>query len=77
MDKTLSKLKRVEGQISGIRKMYEEGRGCLEVVQQVIAVRSALAGVGRDILQGEAKACSRKESKEDFDKVLKALFDLQ
>lgn len=77
MDKTLTKLKRIEGQVSGVRKMYEEGRGCMEVLQQVIAVRSAMAGVGKDILRGEARACSKNQSKEDFDKVLKALFDLQ
>lgn len=77
MDKTKSKLNKIEGQIKGIQKMYDEGRGCLDVVQQIVAVRQALGSVGKDVLAGEAVACSRSENKkEEFDELIKKLFDL-
>jgi DNA-binding FrmR family transcriptional regulator len=77
MDKTKSKLNRVEGQIRGIQKMYDEGRGCLDIVQQLVAVRQALGRIGKDILAGEAVACSRSVNKKDeFDELIGKLFDL-
>ena len=72
-----SRLNRIEGQVRGLQKMYEEKRDCVEIVQQVIAVRQALGRVGKDMLTSEAACCSRdKNRQEDFDKILKSLFDL-
>jgi len=77
MNKMKSKLNRIEGQIKGIQKMYDDGRGCLDIVQQVVAVRQALGRVGKDILAGEAVACSKSENKkEEFDELIGKLFDL-
>lgn len=77
MDQFLTKLNRVEGQIKGIKKMYQEERDCLEIVQQVVAARQALSRVGKDLLTGEAARCARSPKKqEDFDKVLKTLFEV-
>ena len=56
--------------------MYEGERSCLEIVQQVAAVRSALSGVAKDLLAGEASRCARCATPEDFDRVLKSLIDL-
>ena len=71
------RLKRIEGQIAGIRKMYKNGRECMEIAQQVAAVRSALAGVGRKILSGEAARCSRSQGDKDkFEKLIQSLFEL-
>jgi len=77
MDRTKSKLNRIEGQIKGIQKMYDESRGCLEIVQQLVAARQALGRVGKDILAGEAVACSKNiNKKEEFDELIGKLFDL-
>jgi DNA-binding FrmR family transcriptional regulator len=76
-DPVLSKLRRVEGQVKGLEKMYEEQRGCLEMAQQIVAIRSALAGVAKDILTTEACKCAKeKNTNEDFDRVLKTLLDI-
>ena len=75
-DEVLTRLKRVRGQIDGVIKMYEEGRGCLEIVTQITAVRSALAAVGKKILSGEAVACSWKGERDKLDKILKELFKI-
>jgi CsoR family transcriptional regulator, copper-sensing transcriptional repressor len=70
-----ARLKRIEGQISGLRKMYKEGRDCLEIAQQISAARSALASVGREIVSGEAIRCAGSASKQkDFSRMIEELF---
>lgn len=75
MDEIEKRLNRIEGQIAGIRRMYKEGRDCMEIAQQVAAARSALAGVGRGIISGEAVRCARSvRKKKQFEKMLEQLF---
>lgn len=75
MDRIEARLKRVEGQVTGIRRMYREGRQCMEIAQQIAAVRSALAGVGREILSDEAIRCaSSRQRKREFAKMIEKLF---
>lgn len=73
MDKTQVKLNRLQGQVAGISKMYEDKRDCLEIVQQILAVRSALSSVAVDLLTSEASHCAKNNSQKDFDRILKSL----
>lgn len=75
-DKILTRLKRVQGQIDGIIKMYEDERACTDVVTQISAVRSALSSVGKELLSDEAVRCSRDRNHDTLDTLLKQLFDL-
>ena len=77
MDKKdlLNRLNRAKGQIDGIEKMIEENRGCLDTVQQIAAVRAALAKIGVALLKDEVKACSMDSSK-NLDKIIEELFKL-
>ena len=45
----LPRLNRISGQIDGIKKMIEEERYCLDIVNQIKAVRSALKSVEKNI----------------------------
>lgn len=63
-DKIITRIARIKGQLDGIEKMYKGKRSCLEIVQQVSAIRSALAGLAREILTDETVSCL-KENKED------------
>ncbi|RZJ05186.1 MAG: hypothetical protein EOO54_24995 [Haliea sp.] len=38
----VNRLKRAEGQLRGVQRMVEEGENCLQVAQQLSAVRKAL-----------------------------------
>jgi CsoR family transcriptional regulator, copper-sensing transcriptional repressor len=38
----LNRLKRAEGQLRGIQRMIEEGQACLDIANQMAAVRKAL-----------------------------------
>lgn len=51
------RLSRIEGQIKGIEKMIEEGKYCVDVLNQIAAVRAALKKVGIIILKEHTKGC--------------------
>jgi len=51
------RLKKIAGQINGIDKMLDEGRYCVDVVQQILAARAALNRVALIILESHAKSC--------------------
>lgn len=59
------RLKKISGQISGIDKMLEEGRYCVDIIQQILAARAALNKVALIILESHAKSCVVKAVKED------------
>lgn len=53
----LRRLARIEGQIRGIAKMIEEDRYCVDILNQSLAVRSALAQVEMLVLKDHADDC--------------------
>ncbi|MCB9813217.1 MAG: metal-sensitive transcriptional regulator [Pseudomonadales bacterium] len=73
-DKVITQLKRIRGQLDGIIRMYEEERGCVDIVRQVIAARSSLGRVSRDLLSGEATRCSKERKIGELDEILKEVF---
>lgn len=75
-DLVAAKLKKAQGQVNGIVTMYDGGRPCLEIVQQIAAARSALSSVAKDILADEASRCARCQSPQDFDRILKSFIEL-
>ena len=53
----INRLSRIEGHIRAVKRMFEEGTPCPEVLVQIAAVRSALNSVGRVILEDHLKSC--------------------
>jgi DNA-binding FrmR family transcriptional regulator len=53
----LTRLRRVEGQVRGIQRMLEEGRGCEDVLTQLAAARSALDQVGLLLMDWHMERC--------------------
>lgn len=54
---TINRLNRIEGQVRGIKKMVEEERYCIDVLQQVQAIKSALSKVEDAILKDHSNTC--------------------
>ena len=52
-----NRLKRIEGQIAGIRRMISEDRYCVDVLTQTSAVVSALRGVEDLVMQNHLQTC--------------------
>lgn len=59
------RLKKVAGQVNGIDKMIDEGRYCIDILQQILAARAALNKVALMILESHAKSCVVKAIKEN------------
>ncbi len=51
------RLHRIEGQVRGVAAMLESDRDCLEVLQQLAAIRSAVQGVSAAVLQTSLSDC--------------------
>ena len=53
----VARLKRAEGQLSGVRRMVEDDGYCVDVLLQLQAVRGALAKVGQLVLCNHVETC--------------------
>lgn len=51
------RLARIEGQVRGVSKMIDEDRYCIDVVRQVQAVKAALSGLERLVLDDHLDTC--------------------
>ena len=56
-ESTIKRLNRIEGQVRGISRMIEDERYCIDVLQQMQAIKSALARVEDAILKDHAATC--------------------
>ena len=51
------RLNRVEGQVRGIRRMVEEPRLCIEILQQLAAAEAALNRISLAVLRFHVEKC--------------------
>ena len=54
---TVTRLNRIEGQIRGIRRMVQEPRLCVEILQQLAAAEAALNRISLNILRYHVETC--------------------
>ena len=59
------RLKRIEGQVRGVQKMIDEDRDCHEVVQQLMAIRSAVQGATTVFMKDYASDCLMNMNADD------------
>jgi DNA-binding FrmR family transcriptional regulator len=57
--RTVARLKRIEGHVRGIERMVSEDRPCAELLTQLAAVRAAVDAVSRIILENHVENCLR------------------
>jgi DNA-binding FrmR family transcriptional regulator len=55
--KIKARVSRIAGQVAGIQRMVEEDRYCVEVLNQIAAVRSALDALGIELLSKHLESC--------------------
>jgi len=53
----VTRLNRVEGQIRGIRRMVQEPRICLDILQQLAAAEAALNRISLAVLKHHVETC--------------------
>jgi CsoR family transcriptional regulator, copper-sensing transcriptional repressor len=53
----VNRLRRIEGQVRGVAQMIEDDRYCIDVLNQVQAVKAALGRAESEILKRHAASC--------------------
>lgn len=56
-DDVLKRLKRAQGHLKGIVTMLEQGRGCLEIAQQLQAVEKAITNAKKILVHDHIDNC--------------------
>ena len=75
---TNRRLDKIAGQARGIRKMIDDRRYCLDILNQIEAVRSALGAVGKIVLRNHIETCvanalrskGKTERKQKIDEIM-------
>lgn len=53
----ITRLKRAEGQLRGVMRLIDEGKYCIDILNQLKAVQKALASVEANILETHVENC--------------------
>ena len=75
----ISSLRRIEGQVKGIQSMIEDDKYCIDILNQIKAVKSALVSVENKILNKHIEECiensllSDKKLKDKIEELKKVL----
>ena len=56
----ITRLKRAEGQLRGVVRLIDEGKYCIDILNQLKAVQKALASVEANILETHIEKCVAK-----------------
>lgn len=79
-EKVAARLRRIEGQIGGIRNMIAEDRYCIDILNQTSAVVSALRGVEDLVMQNHLNTCVvdaiKSDDQADQEKKLNEVMDV-
>ena len=74
----LNRMSRAIGHMNAVKKMIEDGRDCSDVLIQLSAIKSEIAGVSKVILKDHIDHCivdAVKENDEDAIEQLKGAID--
>jgi DNA-binding FrmR family transcriptional regulator len=56
----LTSIRRIEGQIRGIQKMIDEGQYCIDILNQIKAVKNSITTVEGKILKKHLNECIKE-----------------
>jgi DNA-binding FrmR family transcriptional regulator len=80
-ERTLKRLRRIEGQVRGLQKMVTEERYCADVMVQISSVQEALRAVGRELMRNHLEHCATKairgtpdEASEMYDELMDLIY---
>lgn len=59
LDEIIGRLQRIEGQARGIQKMIEDDRDCMDVMNQIAAVKAAVNTLSANLFETYAMYCIR------------------
>ena len=69
----LQRLRRIEGQVRGVRGMVENSAYCTDILTQVSAIQSALNAFNRELLANHIRTCVADDIRAGNDEVVDEL----
>lgn len=74
----LPRLRRIEGQVRGVARMVEGRRYCIDILQQLTAVRRAVDEVSLKVMKGHINSCvseaiRKREGAQKIDELMQTL----
>jgi DNA-binding FrmR family transcriptional regulator len=73
----LNRLKRIEGQVRGVHKMVEEDRYCVDILNQLAAIKAATNKVAMALMEDHTRHCvSRAIKNNQDDTIIPELMDV-
>lgn len=66
-DQLDTRLKRIEGQVRGIRRMVEDDRYCIDILTQISAIQAAIDKVALGVLDDHARTCVLPQEGEELE----------
>ncbi|MFZ2146570.1 MAG: metal-sensitive transcriptional regulator [Sedimentisphaerales bacterium] len=77
-ENNLIALRRIEGQVRGVQRMIEDRKYCIDILNQIYAIKGALGRVEEKILEKHFLHCvseavrgrSQKEKQQKLDEIL-------
>src|SRR5438093_2982323 len=81
-DDLYKRLSRISGQVEGLRRMVDEGRYCIEVLNQAASVQEAVRGFSRAVMHNYLESCATSalrsadaaQAERIYDEILEQLF---
>ena len=72
-----NRLRRLEGQVRGISRMVDDEEYCVDILQQIAALRAAVDALGLLILEDHVRGCVKSAvEKGDADKYVEEVLDV-
>ena len=76
---SLNRMKKIEGQVRGVSKMIDKEKYCVDILNQISAVKSALDGVARKILKRHVESCvadaiMKKRGRKKIEELMATIF---
>ena len=76
----IASLRRIEGQVRGVQRMVEDKKYCIDILNQIAAVKGALGTVEKRILERHFQHCVKNamasQSETDTNEKIAELMDL-
>jgi len=73
---TGKRINRLIGQLKGIQKMVESKRNCIDILQQISAVKKAIDGLSKEILVTEIFQYIPPKDSKEVQKIVERSIDI-
>lgn len=73
LKKLKNRLNRIEGQVRGIKRMVDEDAYCIDILNQVTAINSALNSFNKELLSTHIRTCVMEDIKNGNEEVMNEL----